>query len=232
MKDKDKEEVNKLLDTFMETLTIPEGHGNAQLEWNWSVLLVFIPFIPYMLTLFFKNPYVYYGSHVFAVIMVLVMIRLISVFKQEMWSISNPFDFVMVELMNFVQLTAHFGMAFYFLDKAAPESFASSLSVVEGIYFSVATIVTLGYGDICPASSYAKILSIAEVLSGVWFIATVLPTAIADQAERMRHYRVTQKNAIDAMEEAAAKGLIKPVENFANQNIDPTRKTPGESGND
>ena len=223
MKEGEKEEVNRVLDTVMETLTIPEGHGNAHLEWNWSAILLFIPFLPYTLALWFKNTYIYYGCHVFAVIMILVLIRLISVFKREMWSVSNPFDFVIVELINFLQLTIHFGMVFYFLGKAYPTSFDSHLSVVDSVYFSVATIVTLGYGDICPSSSYAKILSIAEVLSGVWFIATVLPTAIADQAERMRHYRKTQQNAISAMEEAAAKGIIKRVDNPANQGMDPTR---------
>lgn len=231
MNDKDKEEVHKLLDTVMETATIPEGQGNAQFEWNWSVLLILIPFIPYVL-LFINNSYIYYGLQVYAVLMICVLFRMIYVFKKEMWNISNPFDFVAVELMNFAQLMIHFGMAFYSLDKASPTSFDGSLSIIESIYFSVVTIVTLGYGDICPASSYAKILSIAEVLSGVWFIATVLPTAIADQAERMRHYRTTQKNAINAMEEAEAKGLIKRVDNFASQKLDPAVKTFDESGNE
>jgi hypothetical protein len=217
MENENKEEVRKLLDTVLKTATIPEGQGNAYFEWNWSVLLILVPFIPYAMLFLINNIFVYYGLHAYSILMILVFIRLIYVFKREMWKVSNPFDFVTVELMNFAQLIIYFGMAFYCLEKASPRSFSEALSGVESVYFSVVTIATLGYGDICPASSYARILSIAEVLAGFWFVATVLPTAIADQAERMRHYRTTQEKAIDAMQDAAKKGLIKLVENSDNK---------------
>jgi len=41
------------------------------------------------------------------------------------------------------------------------------ISFVDSLYYSVATITTLGFGDIAPASFLARAITAVEVLSGV-----------------------------------------------------------------
>ena len=49
------------------------------------------------------------------------------------------------------------------LDAAA---YSQPLSVVDGIYFSVTTFATVGYGDIYPRIPLTKLLCVAEILTG------------------------------------------------------------------
>jgi Ion channel. len=41
------------------------------------------------------------------------------------------------------------------------------LDLIGGIYFSVITIATVGFGDIVPVSSAARLMVVGEVLLGV-----------------------------------------------------------------
>lgn len=58
-----------------------------------------------------------------------------------------------------------------------PQFWAEPLSFVQGLYFSVVTITTLGYGDISPQTEWARVWTAAEALSGVviigWFLISV-----------------------------------------------------------
>lgn len=45
------------------------------------------------------------------------------------------------------------------------------------LYFSFATITTLGYGDVVPATGIAKGLTVVEVLAGMWILLTCLSAA-------------------------------------------------------
>lgn len=206
------EELPPVMEALLDQMKSPEGQGNDYLAWNWTALLNIVPFIPYLLLLFFQNSVVCWVLHVYSLVIVLVMLRIIQGFKDEMAYVSNPFDFVTVELVNFLQVIAHFGFAFSFLEKAVPGSFSDSLSIFNGVYFSMVTIVTLGYGDIHPVATYAKVLTMFEVAAGLWFIVTVVPTAVADQAERIRHHRITRQKLDHEMREGLRRGEIRKVD--------------------
>lgn len=79
-------------------------------------------------------------------------------------------------LVSFSELAMNFAILYTLLPK---ESWASSniarpLEVVDALYYSVVTITTLGYGDLTPMSSFAKFLSVYEVLSGVVMLVVCL----------------------------------------------------------
>jgi hypothetical protein len=50
------------------------------------------------------------------------------------------------------------------------EGVARGLSFSEGVHFSIVTISTVGYGDIVPISSMARVLASAEVVCGVMLL--------------------------------------------------------------
>lgn len=59
--------------------------------------------------------------------------------------------------------------AFYFLERATNPKMQSLL---DAIYFTVATMTTVGYGDITPHSVMGKILAIIMMLVGAGFFVS------------------------------------------------------------
>ena len=56
----------------------------------------------------------------------------------------------------------------------------------SGIYYSVVTITTLGYGDVLPASFVGQVVAIAEVISGYVMLGgliSIFSNKVARRAE-------------------------------------------------
>ena len=60
-------------------------------------------------------------------------------------------------------------VAFYFLEK---DSNPKMTSLLDAVYFSVATMTTVGYGDITPHSVAGKILVILMMMIGAGFFVS------------------------------------------------------------
>ena len=69
-----------------------------------------------------------------------------------------------------------------------PESFSDMLKPSDTVYYSFTTLTTLGYGDITPVSTHAKLLSISEAFVGqvylAIFIAQLVGLAIAQKLQK------------------------------------------------
>ena len=65
-----------------------------------------------------------------------------------------------------------FGVAYIFISGLDQESFSTghNLSFVDGLYFSVITAATVGYGDIVPKSNAAKIIVMIEVIVSLLYV--------------------------------------------------------------
>lgn len=201
----------EVVQEFLASAAPPSGQGNANFEWNRTALLILVPFLPYILG-FLPFQIVHWLLVGYSVVVVGFYCVLIARFKSEMAYESNPFDFVTVELLNLLTIVLALGVGYQFLSLADSTQFNRALGLLDGIYFSVVTIATLGYGDIHPVAPMSKALVLVEVAIGVWFFITVIPVAVADQAERLRHFRIHQANMRRSLATAIAKGEAKPVE--------------------
>jgi len=69
-----------------------------------------------------------------------------------------------------------------------PQSFNNIQKPSDSVYYSFTTLTTLGYGDITPASTHAKLLSISEAFVGqvylAIFIAQLVGLAIAQKLQK------------------------------------------------
>ncbi|MDR3618629.1 MAG: potassium channel family protein [Paludisphaera borealis] len=79
----------------------------------------------------------------------------------------------------------------------------------EAIYFSFITLTTVGYGDIVPARSLSRVLSILEALMGQIFLTTFLAFLVGNYLAQREFERVDETTLEDAValvesEEAAA----------------------------
>lgn len=81
-------------------------------------------------------------------------------------------------------------LMFYVENEAQPEKFSS---ILDSLWWAVATLTTVGYGDVYPVTALGKVLSAIIALIGIGFIA--LPTGILSSAfiENLQEARKEQQ---------------------------------------
>lgn len=65
---------------------------------------------------------------------------------------------IMMFFINIFQVIITFAILYRFLSVHSPSAFSHPLSLLDSLYFSVITSLTVGYGDIVPLSQLAKLL--------------------------------------------------------------------------
>lgn len=84
----------------------------------------------------------------------------------------------------FISIILTFGLCYYIAD-ASHWKGNQSQNIVDCLYYSVVTITTLGFGDICPSSTSLKALTCVEVILGVVIIGVFLNNVSAEQAKKV-----------------------------------------------
>ena len=139
-------------------------------------LLAIIPFyLPLLITMDMR------------VMRMLRLLRLMRIFKLGRFSKSlktinqvlkeTKADLIITLFIAFILLVLSSTLMYYVENEAQPEKFAS---IVHSLWWSVATLTTVGYGDVYPITAIGKILSAVIALIGIGFIA--LPTGIISSA--------------------------------------------------
>ena len=75
---------------------------------------------------------------------------------------------------NVFQIIFIFALWYRVISKIDPTAFSHPLSVLNSIYFSFVTFVTVGYGDIYPVSSLAQIVVIFQVALTFFILVIVV----------------------------------------------------------
>jgi hypothetical protein len=65
------------------------------------------------------------------------------------------------------------------IDPQAISNVTKDGAVLDSFYYSFTTLTTLGYGDMAPVTSYAKILAITEAVIGPLYIAILIAQLVA-----------------------------------------------------
>lgn len=66
--------------------------------------------------------------------------------------------------------------SFFFTLGSAPRHIPTGF---EAFYFSFATLMTVGYGDIIPASNFSRMLAITESIAGVFYVTILVARLVA-----------------------------------------------------
>lgn len=69
---------------------------------------------------------------------------------------------IMTVSLNLIQLIIIFSIWYRLLGLMNPESFLGEMTVLNSVYFSIMTFLTVGFGDIVPLSQLAKVLVILQ----------------------------------------------------------------------
>ena len=167
---------------------LSEGQAITKYTTSFSGIVDLLSFLPYYLPVFFPT-----GAAVFRMFRVIRIFRLfqinayydslnviagvISSKKQQLFS--SVFTILVLMLAS--------SLCMYSLEhEAQPEVFSNAFS---GMWWSVSTLLTVGYGDIYPITTLGKIFSIFITFLGVGMVA--IPTGIisagfVDQYSRLK----------------------------------------------
>lgn len=123
----------------------------------------------------------------FAVIRMLRLFRLLRIFKLGRYSKSmkvvkdvlneTKSELTITVFIAFVLMVISSTLMYYLEHEAQPEKFAS---ILHSFWWSVATLTTVGYGDVYPITSLGKFMSGLIAIIGIGIIA--LPTGIISSA--------------------------------------------------
>lgn len=135
------------------------------------------------------------------VIRMLRLFRLLRIFKlgrfsKSMKTISSVLRETKSELyitvfVAFILLVLSSTLMYYFENDVQPDKFEN---IGKALWWSVATLTTVGYGDVYPVTGVGKILSAIIALIGIGFVA--LPTGIISSAfiEKIQEEKRNNKN--------------------------------------
>ena len=154
---------------------LPEGKALVRYVTSFSGIIDLLSFLPYYLPFFFPA-----GAVVFRLFRVVRIFRLfrINAYYDSLNVITEVIAGKKQQLLSSVFIIAVLMLAsslcMYSLEhEAQPEVFANAFS---GIWWSVSTLLTVGYGDIYPITPMGKAVSIVITFLGVLMVA--IPTGI------------------------------------------------------
>lgn len=137
------------------------------------------------------------------IVRILRLFRLLRIFKLGRYSTAikmindvlkeSKSELAITVFVAFILLIFSSTLMFYIEHDAQPENFAS---IGHAVWWAVATLTTVGYGDVYPITAMGKVLSAIIALVGIGFVA--LPTGIISSAFIDKISRDKEKKAKEA----------------------------------
>ncbi len=84
---------------------------------------------------------------------------------------------------NYFSAVLTFAQLYRVLSRYDPEAFSAAFHPLDGLYFSIVTISSTGFGDILPKSAVAKMAVCTEIVFG-YFLTVILFSSFAGLAFR------------------------------------------------
>jgi len=81
---------------------------------------------------------------------------------------------ILMFTMNVIQMTVIFAYWYQLISFLRPAAFSQHLGALDSLYFSLATFLTVGYGDVHPISAIAKIVTMAQITLTFYVLVIVI----------------------------------------------------------
>ena len=90
-------------------------------------------------------------------------------------------------LMLLVLVAIVFALGYYVLDEHSPGQMSGVSTRTDALYFTVATLTTVGYGDVHAAGQIARVLVTLQLLFDVVFVAALVSVVVGSVRRRAPH---------------------------------------------
>lgn len=131
----------------------------------------------------YQNDYTFVASYASMVVFLLYLLYLIIVEMIHTHKVTSNTVFGAINIYLIAGLIwAYAFMLMHHFDASAfemPAYKAAAKEVVEFTYYSYTTLTTLGYGDMVPKSSEARMLSVMEAVFGQLYLAIVIAKMVS-----------------------------------------------------
>ena len=119
--------------------------------------------------------------------MAFVLFVVVSLLRSILRAPSVTGDVLCAAVSTYLMLGLLWTMAYWLVAELTPDAFAFSTAVgtntsmkgFNSLYFSFVTLATVGYGDVTPIASSARILAITEAITGLLYIAVLIARLVA-----------------------------------------------------
>jgi hypothetical protein len=112
----------------------------------------------------------------------------------------------LVILSSALVCCASFGVLHFAIWSMWPSEYLNMHGIEDALYFSVATMATVGYGDILPVGHFARLLSVLEILSGVLLLV------VGVSASMTIWLQVNQPGTVNAMDDSKEASASPPAD--------------------
>jgi hypothetical protein len=111
-------------------------------------------------------------------------------------------------IANYLMLGLLWGFAYALIGGLDPDAFVVTYGTTAGhlmkgvnaLYFSFATLCTIGYGDIVPVSNVARMLAILEAVAGMFYMTMLIARLVALYSSEPRPGDTEHSNTGDTKE--------------------------------
>ncbi|WP_434924002.1 potassium channel family protein [Enterobacter asburiae] len=82
--------------------------------------------------------------------------------------------------LSYLCMVYFYGVVYMFISTFSPDSFSlAKLGFIDGIYFSLVSSSTVGFGDIAPKSPAAKLIVISQIIISMLYVAMLFSSAVS-----------------------------------------------------
>src|SRR5262249_1456522 len=121
------------------------------------------------------------GGIIFVVFVIANLLRFV------MTAPSVTMEVLCAGISAYLLLALAWMFAYWLVAEIVPDAFAFNASLkgemsikgFDGLYFSIVTLTTLGYGDISPVSKVARMLAAMEAITGPLYLAVLIARLVA-----------------------------------------------------
>jgi ion channel len=128
----------------------------------------------------------------------LALIGTVSVVRFALLSPEVRGEHVYAALSVYLVVGLYLGVVYHVIATASPGAFMidgvpttpdTDFDVANGIYYSFATLATLGYGDIVPNTAVTRGMAVLEAVAGQLYVAVLVAKLVGSFASRGAHPR-------------------------------------------